>query len=1153
MSSIGRVTAALGAAQVENTIALANINFDFSLIRVDAPPEFRQLGSNLSGRRRQEAETGTPHRVARKLGALFAGVLPRTPKLIQAYGLRLSEISQSNRHNPKGNSSDGPFSAHVGADGTAIWAAATSGTNAIPILMLTCLLARIWSGPEATSLWVELVEHRRHEIQTECTNDEAALFAAQQDISRSQLADWDASARAWLRTADEVKSLQQTQLMLVVNNLQLPVSNNTSVYQSVIKSSETALLLMENLLNGQPQRAGTGAFLLGLSAWHLYPDMVVHGTVTKKIEQKDDLCPKGGVVTLGLESVKGAGNGIYWSLPLAHLRYYGDPVQSSRSTGDNALRVSMDQLVYVSLGSLSANWGKKPQEIKEVLSWFSLLWHCFKRVIPNTGEGGQTDTYGCASRDAFLGSGWLKILMVAASSYPSLRDQDKDLANRLMGLGYRQFPNFLAEPGYHVPPYFGLLAPSALFPLLKDDDERINALRRVAQQLGLAGAKVIIRYKRTGFQDALETGNGDLRHWLSAYEYATAFPMGLDANKTKSSEPVLSKPRHNRWIATCWHKQTDTFAIGDPREQEVIQSANGPDWVDKPEDYRSMGALGTMSRRAKIRAKEAVERVKTAKGETENKHRNRLLRQLQKTKSSVCRCVNGCKSECLCKEFEYGCIDGCSCRIQGGSCFVHREASRQVHILNERTAAIRALGEGCIEEHPRSFVDHYRKPKPMRQLEDAAYERIRQCFACMWEIENPCLIWRLKHFPWEAEDCHPARPPQVHLIYGDPKIAALYEIRNGLSHDQVKNYMTIEELRGFFERDAVDLNRFSIYLLALHDNKYGPCGPCGPCISSLKMFASTKKIYEHLSGATVALSVASKPLYRALWAPETALETGSKILKRKKIESERSRRSNAFIGDEWLYGLSLAGAFACIAMFESGAYDLDPCTLEHIFAMSSENSLFVAAFLLDDPIEGGDQVYIKRVIGNIGRAGMAMLMPPQDPQIRKPQLENWQLVNHALFDGQPSDSFQHTTHHLSFTDYTMPCNVGGHGARDTEVFFVESLVSVYDREKWVADLDVLTMPGSSQLSRLESHFESCDHAPNAMPHRELIAVDNWEELLDRAKGPVVVRAWRNPVARLATATVSVKQDCETVLVREGVCWTCATREIPQNKAITFIQ
>ena len=245
MSNLGRLTAALGVAHNENTLALANINFDFSLFRVDAPKEFQALGANLSAHRRQAAEVGTPHRTARKLGALFEGVLPRIPKLARAYGQRVSEISRSQIWNPRASSSSGPFAAYMGADGTTIWAAATSGPSALPVLLLACMLARIWSGPEAISLWVEIVARRRREIEISCTGNEAhhlpLLLAAQQDITRSQLADWDASARAWLQTADEAKRLQQTQLMLIINNLQLPVNNSKNVYLSLIDSSCLAL------------------------------------------------------------------------------------------------------------------------------------------------------------------------------------------------------------------------------------------------------------------------------------------------------------------------------------------------------------------------------------------------------------------------------------------------------------------------------------------------------------------------------------------------------------------------------------------------------------------------------------------------------------------------------------------------------------------------------------------------------------------------------------------------------------------------------------------------------------------------------------------------------------------------------------------------
>ena len=40
---------------------------------------------------------------------------------------------------------------------------------------------------------------------------------------------------------------------------------------------------MDNLLQGMPQSVQDGAALLGLSSWHIYPDMVVVGETTKEI------------------------------------------------------------------------------------------------------------------------------------------------------------------------------------------------------------------------------------------------------------------------------------------------------------------------------------------------------------------------------------------------------------------------------------------------------------------------------------------------------------------------------------------------------------------------------------------------------------------------------------------------------------------------------------------------------------------------------------------------------------------------------------------------------------------------------------------------------------------------------------------------------
>ncbi|KAI9756773.1 MAG: hypothetical protein M1835_000706 [Candelina submexicana] len=179
---------------IELTVAAAHINFDFSLVRLEAPPEFTGLGTSLSTLRRQSAEEGPLHVTARKLGALFRGLAPATPELIKAYGRRVSEISEDPAVNPKGTKRHGVFQNQVGADGTSIWAGATSGYDAIALNLLSCMLARLWTGSEATSVWVEMIQARKEEIIRTIKRGESmdysSLAAARQDITRQQLAEW---------------------------------------------------------------------------------------------------------------------------------------------------------------------------------------------------------------------------------------------------------------------------------------------------------------------------------------------------------------------------------------------------------------------------------------------------------------------------------------------------------------------------------------------------------------------------------------------------------------------------------------------------------------------------------------------------------------------------------------------------------------------------------------------------------------------------------------------------------------------------------------------------------------------------------------------------------------------------------------------------
>lgn len=136
MASFGNFNAAVNSLRAEATNALVNVNFELSFFTkrlIEPPPEYAGVGQHLAPTRRQEAQDGARHVTARQLGLLFKDrdMLPSTPELIKAYGLRASEIARSSVANPRGNDSHGAFAGMIGADATTLWAAATSGRPAI--------------------------------------------------------------------------------------------------------------------------------------------------------------------------------------------------------------------------------------------------------------------------------------------------------------------------------------------------------------------------------------------------------------------------------------------------------------------------------------------------------------------------------------------------------------------------------------------------------------------------------------------------------------------------------------------------------------------------------------------------------------------------------------------------------------------------------------------------------------------------------------------------------------------------------------------------------------------------------------------------------------------------------------------------------------
>jgi hypothetical protein len=157
--------------------------------------------------------------------------------------------------------------------------------------------------------------------------------------------------------------------------------------------------------------------------------------------------------------------------------------------------------------------------------------------------------------------------------------------------------------------------------------------------------------------------------------------------------------------------------------------------------------------------------------------------------------------------------------------------------------------------------------------------------------------------------------------------------------------------------------------------------------------------------------------------------------------------------------LDRKSTFSSVAAFESGHCDIAPDLLSGVMAVSSGDSIFVAAPLLCDPIEKPMAYELRRILGNVGQAGITMLVPPSNLLIRSVGPEKWNVINHTDFDGKDEDNFKGTSLHLSFTEYNPSVNLGLHGAQDAEVFMLESIVSVHDRGMWIADLDILGVLG----------------------------------------------------------------------------------------------
>ena len=370
------------------------------------------------------------------------------------------------------------------------------------------------------------------------------------------------------------------------------------------------------------------------------------------------------------------------------------------------------------------------------------------------------------------------------------------------------------------------------------------------------------------------------------------------------------------------------------------------------------------------------------------------------------------------------------------------------------------------------------------------------------------------------------------VFFGNPHEAALFVESSeydkcqkdsggpnwGRTRPPIKHACGLADLQAALEAGAVDVNgMWWEIVLVSKESVY---------FHSLSALAAACSVYKNLEGATISPSVVAKPIYDAQWA---------KGIKDKTITNLQNNTA-----------LNRLETFACITYFESEGLDLAPSQFTNVMALSSGDSIYVAAWLICDPAERQPPNAVRRLHGNVGKAGFTLLVPPADPQILAPEIDNWKLIDRKEFDGIVTNTFTGTSLHLSFTDWCIPIEVGDarRGRRDADAYIVESLVSVYDRGRWIGDLDVLEAlsKGSAHPDHAFFYRTSCAHvdAKAIQPHQvspPFVTIENWDEFLEHPEIPAVAMAHGNWDAKLALAVLGVRRG-DRVFVMEKICESC---------------
>ncbi|KAK6359379.1 hypothetical protein TWF696_000539 [Orbilia brochopaga] len=341
----------------------------------------------------------------------------------------------------------------------------------------------------------------------------------------------------------------------------------------------------------------------------------------------------------------------------------------------------------------------------------------------------------------------------------------------------------------------------------------------------------------------------------------------------------------------------------------------------------------------------------------------------------------------------------------------------------------------------------------------------------------------------------------------------------------------------------------------------------------MRGLASIATLYKSLPWATVSVNVLRIPFLTTQWLLDFRPDVVS--LFRYDIEPYQkvfNSRDETAIKLPKLIGAVLRPlpmarehAFACICIMESGKpeFNMPLSQLSHVMAISAGDSIYVYSPLVSDPYDRSKKHEIVRIVGNVGKPQICLLIAPADLRRRKGYIDSWNVINHFEFDGVMRDCFSGTSLHLEFTGWEQPVDIMSYGARDSELLYVESVISVLDQGDWIADIDIL---GTSDDQR--EYLECVHHAANGCCDGDgecradvdddgehegvetavavaesraglLTTVQNWPEFFERPNGSIIFLSQGNWQARLAAASmVEATKKARVVVCSKKMCKLC---------------